>query len=108
MYPDHNWLSWKFQEGAPPGYWDIHKNVEQAIKWAEAQLHIQDLDGKKISSKFKYNISDWYAVNIDQMFDLNLGSLVTKNKGKILISNIPRKFQLKIIRVTFSLEKSLS
>jgi hypothetical protein len=48
VYPDYNWLPWKFAI-CPPNYWDDLKNRKKFMGWASKQLGIKDM-------------SDWYKV----------------------------------------------
>ena len=48
MYPDHNWLPWKF-ESCPRNYWADIKNQRAFFDWSANQLKLQQKD-------------DWYHV----------------------------------------------
>jgi hypothetical protein len=49
VYPDYNWLPWKFGK-CPHNYWDNIKNHKKFMDWAATQLNI------------KVN-TDWYNVS---------------------------------------------
>ncbi len=48
MFPDYNWLPWKF-ERCPQGYWDNVNNHKLFLEWAGKQLRIKEM-------------SDWYKI----------------------------------------------
>jgi hypothetical protein len=48
VYPDYNWLPWKFAE-CPLPYWDDVKNQRKFLDWAAKELNIKEM-------------SDWYNV----------------------------------------------
>ena len=47
VYPDYNWLPWKFS-ATPKNYWSEPENQRKFIEWAGKQLKIKDM-------------SDWYT-----------------------------------------------
>jgi hypothetical protein len=51
VYPDYNWLPWKFGK-CPANYWDDVKNQRKFMDWAAKELNIKDM-------------SDWYNVSIN-------------------------------------------
>jgi hypothetical protein len=48
VYPDYNWLPWKF-DNCPHNYWTDLKNQRKFLDWAATELNIKDK-------------SDWYQV----------------------------------------------
>jgi hypothetical protein len=48
LYPDHDWLPWKF-ETAPNHFWDDIQNQRKFLIWAEKQLNVKEP-------------ADWYKV----------------------------------------------
>lgn len=40
IYPEHEWLTWKFWQ-VPDGWWNDTKNQETYFRWLETQLKIQ-------------------------------------------------------------------
>jgi hypothetical protein len=49
VYPENEWLPWKFRV-TPSSYWDDIANQKEFMTWAEKQLNIREL-------------SDWYKVS---------------------------------------------
>jgi hypothetical protein len=43
MYPDHEWLEWKFQT-VPPSFWSDTDNQARFIHWLEKKLDIDSLE----------------------------------------------------------------
>jgi hypothetical protein len=51
VYPDYNWLPWKFAK-SPNKLWDDITNVKKFIEWAGTQLGIKELnDWKRVHTK---------------------------------------------------------
>ena len=48
IYPDYNWLPWKFNKG-PHNFWADIKNQRKFLEWAGKELRINDM-------------SDWYKI----------------------------------------------
>ena len=49
IYPDYDWLPWKFDR-CPKNYWKDVKNVRKFMDWAGKELNVKEL-------------SDWYNVS---------------------------------------------
>jgi hypothetical protein len=58
VYPDYNWLPWKFTI-PPRNYWDDTKNQKKFLEWAAKELKIKDM-------------SDWYNVTYKVTLPLNI------------------------------------
>jgi len=65
IYPQHNWISWKFNK-VPNGYWNNQENRKKYVDWLGNQLRINKMD-------------DWYGVT---SFDFK------KNGGSALVCGI--------------------
>jgi hypothetical protein len=50
IYPEYDWLPWKFNEPCPPNYWESVNNQRKFIDWAGKQLSVKEM-------------SDWYKVS---------------------------------------------
>ena len=51
MYPDYNWLPWKFKK-CPRKYWDDVNNQRKFMDWAGKMLNIKDInDWSKVTTK---------------------------------------------------------
>ena len=50
LYPEYNWLPWKFENG-PKNFWGDVKNQRKFMEWAGKELKIKEM-------------SDWYNVTI--------------------------------------------
>ena len=57
MYPDFDWLPWKFEQ-CPKHYWNDPKNVRKYMDWAGTQLGIKQL-------------TDWYKISFTVKKKLN-------------------------------------
>ena len=64
MFPEHEWLPWKFENGAKH-FWSDIKNQQRFMEWAGKELKIKEL-------------SDWYNVSV-QVLKNTVKML--KNKG---------------------------
>lgn len=53
IYPEHNWMEWKFSQ-VSRGYWDDSKNLKQFLEWLGKELNIKRRE-------------DWYRVSIQQI-----------------------------------------
>ncbi len=49
IYPEHEWLPWKFQQPVPKGFYNDPSNRRKFVDWVAAELHIKEM-------------SDWYNV----------------------------------------------
>eukprot|EP01027_Heterolobosea_sp_BB2_P009730 GEZU01014328.1.p1 GENE.GEZU01014328.1~~GEZU01014328.1.p1 ORF type:complete len:409 (-),score=52.61 GEZU01014328.1:123-1349(-) len=59
VYPEHEWLPWRFST-SPPGFWKDLNNQRRFFDWAARQLHISNLD-------------QWYSVRPEVDFPKRLG-----------------------------------
>jgi hypothetical protein len=50
VYPDYDWLPWKFGR-CPQEYWDDMKNQRKFMDWAATELNIKEM-------------SDWYKITL--------------------------------------------
>jgi hypothetical protein len=57
MYPDRDWLPWKFDD-RPLNFWDDVKKQRKFMDWAAVQLNIKEM-------------SDWYKVTQKVTLPLN-------------------------------------
>jgi hypothetical protein len=64
LYPEYNWLPWKF-ENSPRNFWDDVKNQRNFLDWASKEFKIQDM-------------SDWYRVTQKDLIDIGGSSLLGK------------------------------
>jgi hypothetical protein len=48
MFPDYNWLPWKFEK-SPQGFWENSENRKKFMNWAAKELNIKEM-------------KDWYKV----------------------------------------------
>jgi hypothetical protein len=69
VYPEHEWLPWKFMR-VPAGWWDDDHNLRHFMSWATKQLHFKTLD-------------DWYNVHHSQLDNLGASTPVTSGGGII-------------------------
>ena len=67
VYPDHNWLMWKFNI-LPKGYWDDFENRRAYFDWL----------GKKLGFN---NMLDWYNVTTEDIYLYNGKSLLVNCYG---------------------------
>lgn len=44
LYPDYEWLPWKFKNGPPKGYWDHEDHRKLFFNWLGKQLNFQSLE----------------------------------------------------------------
>ena len=51
MYPDYDWLPWKFEK-CPNNFWSNKNNVRNYLDWAGKQLNVKEM-------------SDWYNVSFN-------------------------------------------
>jgi hypothetical protein len=49
VYPELEWLPWKFQQQVPMGFWEDRYNQKKFVNWASTELKINEM-------------SDWYNV----------------------------------------------
>lgn len=54
VYPDHEWLEWKFQL-VPKGFWKHPENVRRYFEWLGTQLGVRKMD-----DWYDYEVEDWY------------------------------------------------
>src|SRR5580693_3523537 len=52
VYPHHDWLTWKFVEAVPSGYWDNMENQRKFMDYLGKQLGFNKMD-------------EWYQVTPD-------------------------------------------
>ena len=64
VYPEHEWLPWKFSK-APAKYWDDVKNQRKFIDWARKELKIKE-------------INDWHSIKMQDI--ISLGGRILVNK----------------------------
>jgi hypothetical protein len=69
VYPEHNWLAWKFPS-VPAGFWSQHSNLKKYVEWLGEQLHITEL-------------SDWKRVSYDDLRTLKGHYVVYKFGGLV-------------------------
>jgi hypothetical protein len=74
MYPDHDWLPWKFAR-CPDGYWNDMKNQKQFMDWASKELKIHEMnDWYKVS--YKVTLPLILKLKIQDLCDIGGGSLL--------------------------------
>ena len=69
IYPDHQWLPWKFeQQKVSPGFWDQFNNQKFFIEWL----------GKELGFK---HINDWFNITQKHIQDYGGRGLLFKYGG---------------------------
>ena len=91
MFPEYNWLPWKFSGGTPKNYWTDQKNVQKYTKWIESELGIKKM-------------SDWYNVSATDIKQVGGESLLVKNNTSIvhLLENMYPQFQWEPYRFKYN------
>jgi hypothetical protein len=64
VYPDYNWLPWKFSK-CPNKFWDDVKNQRKFMDWAAEQLNVNKM-------------TDWQNVKESELIDIGGRSLLMK------------------------------
>lgn len=60
VYPEHNWLPWKFRKGNA-GYWDDIQRQKTFLDWAATQLNVKNVnDWLKIKKKVIFALSFFF------------------------------------------------
>ncbi len=49
VYPEHEWLPWKFRRHTPTGFWNDQSNQRKFVEWAATELQVKEMD-------------DWYNI----------------------------------------------
>ncbi len=52
VYPEYEWLPWRFQHPVPTGFWKDEGNQIKFVEWAGTQFQIKEM-------------SDWYKITIN-------------------------------------------
>jgi hypothetical protein len=63
VYPDYQWLAWKFQQPVFPGFWNDRINRKEFMDWFGSQLGYKILD-------------DWYNITTVDFVKNGGGSLL--------------------------------
>jgi hypothetical protein len=64
VYPEYEWLPWKFQ-GTTRKYWEDINNQRKFLDWAAKQLNISDLSG-------------WYNVTLNVSHHFSLPVIISR------------------------------
>jgi hypothetical protein len=63
IYPDYEWLPWKFQQNLPIGFWKDPVNQKKFVDWAATQFQIKDMsDWYKITQHVKTAGKIWFLI----------------------------------------------
>jgi hypothetical protein len=73
VYPEHEWLSWKFDQ-VPKGYWNKKENQKKLLDWLGEILKIKNLDA-------------WYRISLHDIRRTGLPSLFYKHSKASLLMN---------------------
>jgi hypothetical protein len=69
LYPDYNWLPWKFSK-VPFNYWQDLKNHRKFLDWAATQLNVKEMsDWYKISQKVNKNHKNHFFIQKGNIFN---------------------------------------
>ncbi len=62
LYPEFDWLPWKWNFGCPKNFWSDLKNQRKCLDWGEKELGIKEK-------------SDWYKISVKVKKTNNYGIL---------------------------------
>ena len=63
IYPDYDWIIWKFKRPVPEGYWSVKENRLKCMEWLFKEL------------KYK-TMEDWYRVTVKDFKDNDCFGLI--------------------------------
>ena len=72
VYPEHNWIPWRFKNGVHHGFWKIKENRTMFFSWLEKELKIEKPE-------------DWYQVDRSKFREMGGKGLLNKYYGGSLI-----------------------
>lgn len=72
VYPDHNWLSWKFRGNSMEDetFWESIENQKEYLEWLRTKTGVKDME-------------DWYDVTLQQITEHGGAPLLAKYNNSI-------------------------
>jgi hypothetical protein len=71
IYPEEDWLPWKFEEKVEPGFWQNQANQKNYLEWFYGEMKFDSLD-------------DWYSISADTISRRGGGGLIDEYKNSLV------------------------
>ena len=65
VYPDYDWLPWKFHSGVPQNYWEDIENHKKYVFWLKDTLKIKSME-------------EWYTISYEIIKQYNGSGLISR------------------------------
>jgi len=70
VYPNHNWLPWKFNQNVNKRFWEEEGNRKLFMEWLAKELKVKEIE-------------DWYGVSINPIRKKGAGGLLMKYENSM-------------------------